>query len=63
VVSAIQKLTNSVWNKEELPDQWKESYHYTNSQNSAIKLAAIMIMRYHCYQLDTKFYRISYSQG
>jgi hypothetical protein len=21
----IQKLINSVWNKEELPDQWKES--------------------------------------
>jgi hypothetical protein len=23
--SAIHKLINSVWNKEELPDQWKES--------------------------------------
>jgi hypothetical protein len=22
---AIHKLVNSVWNKEELPDQWKES--------------------------------------
>jgi nucleoside recognition membrane protein YjiH len=22
--SAIHKLINSVWNKEELPDQWKE---------------------------------------
>jgi hypothetical protein len=22
---AIHKLINSVWNKEELPDQWKES--------------------------------------
>jgi hypothetical protein len=24
LLSAIQKLINSVWNKEELPDQWKE---------------------------------------
>jgi hypothetical protein len=24
-LSAIHKLVNSVWNKEELPDQWKES--------------------------------------
>jgi hypothetical protein len=24
-VSVIHKLINSVWNKEELPDQWKES--------------------------------------
>jgi hypothetical protein len=25
LMSAIHKLINSVWNKEELPDQWKES--------------------------------------
>jgi hypothetical protein len=25
LVSVINKLFNSVWNKEELPDQWKES--------------------------------------
>jgi hypothetical protein len=25
ILSAIHKLINSVWNKEELPDQWKES--------------------------------------
>jgi hypothetical protein len=24
-LSAIHKLTNSIWNKEELPDQWNES--------------------------------------
>jgi hypothetical protein len=24
LLSAIHKLINSVWNKEELPDQWKE---------------------------------------
>jgi hypothetical protein len=25
LLSAIHKLINCVWNKEELPDQWKES--------------------------------------
>jgi hypothetical protein len=29
LLSAIHKLINSVWNKEELPDQW---YYCTNSQ-------------------------------
>jgi hypothetical protein len=28
-----------------------------------IKLAVIIIVGHHCYQLDTKFYRISSSQG
>jgi hypothetical protein len=32
LLSAIHKLINSVWNKVELPDQWKESYYCTNSQ-------------------------------
>jgi hypothetical protein len=32
LLSSIHKLVNSVWNKEELPDQWKESYYCTNSQ-------------------------------
>jgi hypothetical protein len=26
LLSAIHKLINFIWNKEELPDQWKESY-------------------------------------
>jgi hypothetical protein len=25
LLSAIHMLINSIWNKEELPDQWKES--------------------------------------
>jgi hypothetical protein len=25
LAAAIQKLINSIWNKKELPDQWKES--------------------------------------
>jgi hypothetical protein len=32
LLSEIHKLINSVWNKEELPDQWKESYYCTSVQ-------------------------------
>jgi hypothetical protein len=32
LLSAIHTLISSVWNKEELPDQWKESIIVTNSQ-------------------------------
>jgi DNA-binding MltR family transcriptional regulator len=33
--SAIHKLINSVWNKEELPDQWKESISLSSQHVSA----------------------------
>jgi hypothetical protein len=32
LLSAIHKLIHSIWNKEELPDQWKKVYYCTNSQ-------------------------------
>jgi hypothetical protein len=54
LLSAIQKLSNSIWNKEELLDQWKES---------AIVLIYKIIVGNQCYQLHTKFYQISFSQG
>jgi hypothetical protein len=47
LLSVIHKVINYVWNKEGLPDQWKES----------------IIVGYHCYQHDTKFYQITSSQG
>jgi hypothetical protein len=62
LLSAIHKLINSVWNKEELPDQWKESI-IVPIHNRVIKLTVIIIVGYHCYQLHTKFYQISSSQG
>jgi hypothetical protein len=52
LLSAIHKLINSVWNKEELPDQWKE-YQFTKR---VTKLTVIIIVGYHCYQLLTTFY-------
>jgi hypothetical protein len=52
-LSGIHKLINSVWNKEELPDQWKESIivpvHKKGDKTG--------------YQLQTKYYRISSSQS
>jgi hypothetical protein len=62
LLSEINKLINSVWNKEEFPDQWKESI-IVPIQKRVIKLTVIIIVGYHCYQLHTKFYRISSFQG
>jgi hypothetical protein len=52
LVCVSHKLITSVWNKEEMPDQWKDW-----------KLTVIIIMGYHCYQLHTKFYQISFFHG
>jgi hypothetical protein len=50
--SDIHKLINSIWNKEEVPDQWKESVIspiYTKGHKTDCS-------HYHyCYQLHTKF--------
>jgi hypothetical protein len=34
LLSAIPKLINSVWNKEELPDEWNESIIVPNHKKS-----------------------------
>jgi hypothetical protein len=62
LLAAIHKLINSVWNKEEMPDQWKE-YTIVQFTKRVIKLTVIIIERYHCYQLHTQFYRLSSSLG
>jgi hypothetical protein len=50
LVYVDHKLINSIWNKEELPDQWTESLIIP------VPLTVIIIMGYHCYQLHTEFY-------
>jgi hypothetical protein len=60
LLSAIRKLINSIWNKEELSAQWKESINVPVHKR-VTKLNVIIIVVYHCYQLCTKFYRISFS--
>jgi hypothetical protein len=62
-IHAIHKLINSVWNKEELPDQWKEYLLFYQFTKRVTKLTVIIIVGYHCYQLHTTFYQISSSQG
>jgi hypothetical protein len=59
LMSAIHKLINSVWNKEELPDQWKV-YQLTKM---VTELTVIIIVGYHCYKLHTAFYGIYSSQS
>jgi hypothetical protein len=59
LVSVTHKLVASIWNKEELTDRWKE-YLFTRRM---IKLTVVTIVGYHCYQLHTKFYQISFFYG
>jgi hypothetical protein len=54
LMSAIHKLINSIWNKEELPDQLKE-YIILPFHKKAMKLIVIIIVGYHSYQLYTIF--------
>jgi hypothetical protein len=61
LLSAIHKLINSVWNKEELPDQRKESIIVPVHKKG--DKTVIIFMGYHCYQLHTKCYPVSLSQG
>jgi hypothetical protein len=43
LLSAIHKLINSVWNKEELPDQWREPI-ITPVHKRVTKLTVIIIL-------------------
>jgi len=59
--SEIHKLIKSVWNKEELPQQWKESI-IIPIYKRVIKLTVVIIEDNHCYQLHTEFYPVFFSQ-
>jgi hypothetical protein len=58
--SENHKLITSIWNKENLPDQWNESILPVHKKSVKTE---VIIVDYHCYQLHTKFYLISFSQG
>jgi hypothetical protein len=55
--SEIHKLTKLIWNKEELPHQWRKS------TRRVIKLTIVIIEAYHSCQLHTKFYETFFSLG
>jgi hypothetical protein len=61
LLSAIHKLINSVWNMEELPDQWKESVivpiHKKGDETDCNNYRGISLLS------TSTFYRISSSQG
>jgi hypothetical protein len=53
--SEIYKLIRSMWNKQELPQKWKESV-IVPMYKRVIRLAVIIIEESPSYQLPTKFY-------
>jgi hypothetical protein len=57
----IHKLINSVWNKESCLINGRSQLLYQFTKR-VIKLTVIIIVGYHCYHLNTKFYCISSSQ-
>jgi hypothetical protein len=61
LLSLIHKLIHSIWDREELPDQWKESI-VIPIHKKCNKTGCNIILGYHCYQLHTTFYQISISQ-
>ena len=61
---AIHKLFIPIWNKEELPGEWKESIVPIHKKGDrGIKQIVITIGAYHFCQLRTKFCQTSCSQG
>jgi hypothetical protein len=58
----IRTLINSIYNKEELHQRWKESITVPIYKKDD-KTAVVIIRAYHYYQLYTNFYPISFSQG
>jgi len=58
----IHKLVIAIWNKEELPEEWKESVIVPTIRRG-IKQSVITIGAYHFCQLHTKFCPTSCSQG
>jgi hypothetical protein len=54
--SEIHKLIKLIWNKEELPQQWKESI-VVPIHKKGDKTNLVIIEVFHCCQLYTKFYQ------
>jgi len=59
---AIHKLIIAIWNKEDLPEEWKESV-IVPIHKKGDKTECNNYRAYHFYQLHTKFCPTSCSQG
>jgi hypothetical protein len=61
LLSEIHKIIKLIWNKEELPHQWSQSWYLFTK--GVMELIVIIIEAYHCCQLHTKFYQTFFSVG
>jgi hypothetical protein len=60
--SEIHKVITSIWNKEELPHQGKESI-IVSINKKVIKVTVVIMEVYHRCQLHTKFYSVFLSRA
>ena len=58
----IHKHVNSIWNKEELPEEWKESIIVVFIIRE-MKQSVVITEAYNFRQLRTKFHPTSFCQG
>jgi len=58
----ILKLIHSIWNKEELPEEWKDSIN-VHTYKKVIQENVVILEAYHFCQAHTKFYLTSFCQG
>jgi hypothetical protein len=58
LLSEIHAFINSIWNKEELPEQWKDSI-IVRILRRVIKRTVVIREAYHTCKLRTKLYRTS----
>ena len=61
IISEIHTLVNSSWNKEELPEEWKESN--TVPIYTVIKHTVLILEAYHFCPLHTKVYPTFFCHG
>ena len=56
-------FVNCIWNKEELPHQWKNSITVSVCIRRLVRLTEVIIAAYCCFQLNTKFYPALFSDN
>ena len=60
--SEIHNLINLIWNKKQMPEEWRESI-IVPIYKKGNKQTVVIIEAYHYCQLCTKFYPTSCCQG
>jgi hypothetical protein len=52
----FDELLHSIWNKEELPEQWKDSIIVPIFIKKVMELTVVITEKYPSYEFHTKFY-------